>query len=402
VNIPAPVGGSEWFQRQAEERGLLPPAEDNLQYQAGRFLGPMAAAGVPRALEAAKNLGVNAVQDYMKSAIGSNPYRGQMGAVGSIEEKPRVLTLFSGGGSYEQALKGKVRPVGAVEFDPAIGGHYRNVHGEHVQVKDVREVDFTPFRGQVDIMHASPVCKRASAAKCAAGEQELDMDTAQATARALGEVEPAVFTLENVPQYQKFGAFKVITDKLDELGYNWDVVRYDAARLGAPSRRDRIMLRASKGQLPPAPGAAAPAAQADWFSAVEDLLPTMPRSNLANWQRQRLMAQGINPDALERPLLVGGGSGMKGTIPAAQQGGPAWTIKATAKELGGDRIVMPGGETYTLTPRAYARLLGLPDEYPLPDDARLAKTIVGNAMAPAMTREVMEPFLKMLAGKGVQ
>jgi site-specific DNA-cytosine methylase len=93
---------------------------------------------------------------------------------------------------------------------------------------------------------------------------------------------------------------------------------------------------------------------------------------------------------------------MKGTIPAAQQGGPAWTIKATAKELGGDRIVMPGGETYTLTPRAYARLLGLPDEYPLPDDARLAKTIVGNAMAPAMTREVMEPFLKMLAGKGVQ
>lgn len=81
VNIPAPVGGSEWFQRQAEERGLLPPAEDSLQYQAGRFLGPMAAAGVPRALEAAKNLGVNAVQEYLQAASGSNPYRGQLGAI---------------------------------------------------------------------------------------------------------------------------------------------------------------------------------------------------------------------------------------------------------------------------------------------------------------------------------
>lgn len=304
---------------------------------------------------------------------------------------PRLLSLFSGGGSYETALKGKVQPVGAIEYDPDIGAHYKAAHGSPVHVGDVRNVDFTPYRGKVDVLHASPVCKRASAAKCAAGEQELDMETAKATARALEEVQPRVFTLENVPQYQKFGAFKAITDKLSELGYNWDVVRYDAAQLGAPSRRDRIMLRASKEPLPPA--RAAQGVPKDWFGAIEDLLPGMPKSTLANWQRKRLAEQGVDLATLDRPLLVGGGSGLKGKIPHASSGSAGFTVKATPKEFGSDRVVMPDGTTYTLTPRAYARLLGLPDDYPLPDNPRLAKTIVGNAMAPAMTRHVVEPLL---------
>jgi DNA (cytosine-5)-methyltransferase 1 len=319
------------------------------------------------------------------------------GAIGSTGGKmPRLMTLFSGGGTYEQALKGKVNPVAAVEYDPDIGGHYKSVHGDHIKIDDVRNVDFKNLRGEVDILHASPVCKNYSGAKCGKGETPLDIMTAEATARALNDIEPRMFTLENVPQYQSKGkaALKIITDKLDELGYKWDITTYDAAEMGAPSRRDRIMLRASRETLPaPAPVVSK---QSNWLDAVKDLLPTMKKSQLAPWQRKRLAAQGVDIENLDRPLIVGGGSGFKGQIPYAYADEPSFPIKATARELGGDRIVMPDGTTYTLNSRAYARLLGLTDDYPLPNEKRLAKTIVGNGMAPAMTQHVVNPLLEML------
>jgi DNA (cytosine-5)-methyltransferase 1 len=309
---------------------------------------------------------------------------------------PRLMTLFSGGGTYEQALKGKVNPVAAVEYDPDIGAHYKSVHGDHMQIDDVRNVDFTKLRGEVDILHASPVCKNYSGAKCGAGETPLDLMTAQATARALNDIEPRMFTLENVPAYQSQGkeALKIITDKLDELGYNWDVVRHDAAELGAPSRRDRIMIRASKSELPPQ-GEVTPQ-KTGWLSAVEDLIPGMKKSALAPWQQQRLTNQGIDVSKLEQPMLVGGGSGYKGQIPYAMAEDPSFPIKSTVKEFGADRIVMPDGSVYSLNPQAYARLLGLPDDYPLPASGRLAKQIIGNGMAPAMTQHVVNPLLDIL------
>ena len=323
-----------------------------------------------------------------------------LGAIGSTEGKlPRLMTLFSGGGTYEQALKGKVTPVAAVEYDPDIGAHYKSVHGDHINIDDVRNVDFKNLRGEVDILHASPVCKNYSGAKCAKGETPLDIMTAEATARALHDIEPRLFTLENVPEYQSKGkeALKIITDKLDELGYKWDIAIHDAGVLGAPSRRGRIMLRASREDLPPRPEVTPQ--KADWFNAVQDLLSGMKQSKLAPWQTQRLAAAGVDVQNLDRPLIVGGGSGFRGQIPYAYAGEPSFTIKSTPNELGADRIVMPDGTTYTLNSRAYARLLGLPDEYPLPDQAKLAKIIVGNGMAPAMTQHVVDPLIEAMFKK---
>ena len=324
---------------------------------------------------------------------GGMPFGPKAGAGTVTTGLPRLMTLFSGGGTYEQALKGRVKPVAAVEFDPDIGAHYKSVHGGPIEIDDVRNIDFSKFRDQVDILHASPVCKNYSGAKCKKGETPLDIMTAEATARALNDIEPRVFTLENVPQYQSKGkeALKIITDKLDDLGYKWNIDVHDAATLGAPSRRERIMLRASREDLP-VPATVAPQ-QSDWLAAVEDLLPSMKKSQLAPWQRKRLAAQGVDIENLDRPLIVGGGSGFRGQIPYAYAGEPSFPIKATANEFGGDRIVMPDGTTYTLNPRAYARLLGLPDEYSLPNSGKLAKTIVGNGMAPAMTQHVVNPIL---------
>jgi site-specific DNA-cytosine methylase len=240
----------------------------------------------------------------------------------------------------------------------------------------------------VDYLHASPSCKNYSSANCKI-EDPIDLMTAEATARAIRDIRPPLFTLENVPAYQKREAFQRIADELSNQGYNWDVVQHNAADLGAPSSRNRMMVRASLGDLPPAqqywpkPG--------DWFPAIEDQLESMRPSQLAPWQLMRLAERGIDPTSLDTPLLVGGGSGFKGDIPLAFAGRPGITVLSSPVQT--DRVVLPGGDVRALNPRSYARLLGLSDSYPLPDDRNLAKIIVGNGMAPAMTREVVEPLL---------
>lgn len=311
------------------------------------------------------------------------------GLVGLAEKYlPRMMSIFSGGGTLEHGLEGLVKPVMAVEKDPDIARHYAKAHGENILNADVRDVDFKPMAGEVDYLHASPSCKNYSSANCKT-EDPIDLMTAEATARAIRDIRPPLFTLENVPAYQKRGAFQQIADELSNQGYNWDIVQHNAADLGAPSSRNRMMVRASLGDLPPAqqywpkPG--------DWFPAIEDQLESMRPSQLAPWQLRRLAERGIDPASLDTPLLVGGGSGFKGDIPLAFAGKPGITVLSSPVQT--DRVVLPGGDVRALNPRSYARLLGLSDSYPLPDDRNLAKIIVGNGMAPAMTREVVEPLL---------
>lgn len=312
---------------------------------------------------------------------------------GSIEPapgpKPRAVTLFSGGGLVEEGLRGIIDPVAAVEANQAIGAHYAKVHGPHVRVDDVRNVDLSDTAG-ADYLHASPVCKNASVAKNITpdGEQPLDVETARATAKAIDTVGPRVFTLENVERYAKFDAMKIITDALDRNGYTWDAKVYDAADYGAPTRRKRLLLRAVKdGPLPPPP---TPTGPRDWWGTVEDRAPALPDATVPDWMAARLDAAGVNWRNPDRPVIVMGGSVSK-SVPYAYAGGPAPTFKATPKER--HIIILPGGRAKTVTPRAIARMTGLPDTYALPESRELATTIIGNGVPPDLARSVFGPLL---------
>lgn len=308
-----------------------------------------------------------------------------------LSAAPRTMTLFSGGGLVEVGLRGLINPVSAVEANADIAGVYRKAHGDHVQVADVRGVDYKK-QGQIDYLHASPVCTRASKANVTAGgECDIDIETAQATAKAIVDLKPRVFTLENVADYEDFAAMKIITDALVSEGYTFDAQVYNAADYGAATNRKRLLLRAVKdGPLPPKP---APVAQGDWHERIADMIEDLPDdAGLAPWQRQRLAARGVNFERPERPMIVMGGSAGKSTVPFALAGQPAPTIKATSGEV--HRLVLPDGRVKRLNERALARITGLPDDYPLPESDRLARTIIGNGVPPDLTRAVFGPLLR--------
>jgi hypothetical protein len=184
----------------------------------------------------------------------------------SYSLRPKGLTYFSGVGMVEIGLKGTVEPTHAVEYSPAIAQAYRAAHGDHVRAEDIRDVDPADFEG-VQHFHASPVCKNFSLLKSAAkggGESNLDIESAEAVVRAIKKLQPRFVTIENVPGYRGTEASNMILDALSDNGYAYDEGVYNAHDYGAPTTRQRYLVRASKDArdlVPPEP-----VQGPDWYS----------------------------------------------------------------------------------------------------------------------------------------
>lgn len=230
-----------------------------------------------------------------------------------------LLSLFSGGGLADTgAAQAGFVPVGAVEYDEEIAAAYRANLGSHITCARVQDVAYRPFTG-VDALWASPSCVNASVANQDAGETEADREAAEAVCRALREARPRWFVLENVYGYRSFDSFRAICRELQSLGYQWSYQHVNAANFGVAQTRKRLILRAVLGgPVPPLTAThcrgggmeslfgAGLLPWVGWYAAVEDLIPTLPESRLADWQRKRL------PPELLETLLISGAATTRG------------------------------------------------------------------------------------------
>lgn len=214
----------------------------------------------------------------------------------------RCGTLFSGFGGVEARLKGRVQFVRAIEYDPKIAAVYRRNFGDHVMVKDVRDEDFSTW-GELDYGHASPVCKRASAANQWATETQEDVETAMAVCRFLRACRPRAFTLENVQQYATatgidgkpgFKAYRLICAELNQMGYLWNPEIINAADFGVPQTRKRLIVRAVRDRF--LPSLPPPVPWVGWYRALqaEQMIEVLPPSRFADWQIKRLAKSGLS------------------------------------------------------------------------------------------------------------
>ncbi|MHC5855078.1 DNA cytosine methyltransferase [Nostoc sp.] len=180
------------------------------------------------------------------------------------DDAPIAVILFAGGGGIEAGMvQAGIRPVIAVEFDPtkpelsrAIAKtHHRNFREYgcriiQLTVQEVARLGFLGFPRRPDYLHASPVCANFSQAHTAkagkGGETTDDLTAAIAVAEAIRQLQPRVFTLENVPRYQNSQSFSIILDALEQEGYlvNYSVV--NMADFGLPQARRRLVMVASR------------------------------------------------------------------------------------------------------------------------------------------------------------
>lgn len=164
-------------------------------------------------------------------------------------------TLFSGGELAGVGMRNAgIEHRWGIEIRDDVAQVARN-NGFNSITANILDVDPTTME-PVEVLHASPVCTRASSANQSAElndegtkESPLDIAMAEKTAQFIDVIQPRIFTLENVYAYRNFKSFKIILAALNRGGYMWDYDNLNSADFGVPQTRRRLILRAVKGAL---------------------------------------------------------------------------------------------------------------------------------------------------------
>lgn len=163
----------------------------------------------------------------------------------------RTAHLFAGagGGILADLILGHT-PVLAVEWEESCCNSLRDRSEEGwfpllwVHHGDVRDFDFTPWRGGVDCVVAGFPCQDISAAGPGGGLSGERSGLVSEVFRAIDELNPAYVFLENSPNIRTRGRREVIA-QLVARGYSWRDGKIAAADVGAPHKRERWFLLAT-------------------------------------------------------------------------------------------------------------------------------------------------------------
>ncbi len=154
-----------------------------------------------------------------------------------------ALDLFCGAGGLSVGLHAAgIRTVGAVEIDNDAGATYRNAFpSTEVLQEDIRQVDFKRWRG-VDLVAGGPPCEPFSTGGLRQGSDDA-RDFLPDFVRAVQEVQPRAFLMENVPGLAAFGEY--LHETLRPLMATYRISGphiVNAADYGVPQSRRRMII----------------------------------------------------------------------------------------------------------------------------------------------------------------
>jgi DNA (cytosine-5)-methyltransferase 1 len=367
-----------------------------------------------------------------------------------------LFEFFAGGGLARLGLDPNFRCVFANDIDPAKAAAYRRAFGD----REMREGDIwtlSPIElpGVAALAWASFPCQDVSLAGERRGlaaprsgafwgfhqliEQLVDANRA-----------PDVLALENVSGLLSShgGAdFSALVHALDDLGYRVGALEIDAA-LFTPQSRPRLFVIAARR----APAALIASGPAEPFHthALRNVVARMPDGLRKRWvwwrldtpaKRNTRLADVLDDDAgvawnsseqterlvsqmsaLQRARLdalresgrreVGAvfrririEHGERVQRAEARFDGVAGCLRTPAGGSSRQLLLFVEGDqvrSRLLTPREAARLMGAPEEYPLPESTTAALHLVGDAVCVPVVRWLSQRLLAPLAGESAQ
>jgi DNA-cytosine methyltransferase len=207
-----------------------------------------------------------------------------------------VISTFAGaGGSSTGYRMAGYRVLAAVEFVPAAGDSYEANMGPHTTLlrRDIRTVGADELlaaagvaAGELDVLDGSPPCEPFSSAgrrertwnsvREYSGQRQRTDDLFFEYARLVDGIRPRVFVAENVTGLTRGrarGYFKRILAALRDCGYRVQARVLDAAWLGVPQHRERVIFVGVRDDLDSDPAFPAPLRyQYSVRDAIGDLL----------------------------------------------------------------------------------------------------------------------------------
>ena len=163
----------------------------------------------------------------------------------------RSIDLFCGAGGLSKGLElAGWSCCAAVEIDfDSAETFRRNFPGAEVVLRDSREVDYTGWAGQVELVVGGPPCQPFSVAGLLRGKHD-DRDMIPEFIRAVRLVQPRGFLMENVPGLTAPRHRTYLLSALEALralGYTTAAQVLDAADYGVPQHRRRLFVVGLRG-----------------------------------------------------------------------------------------------------------------------------------------------------------
>jgi len=295
----------------------------------------------------------------------------------------RAIDLFAGAGGFSTgATMAGCSVVWAGNHWPAAVQVHADNHPETVHVcQDLHQADWPQVPAH-DLLLASPACQGHSRAR---GKDRPHHDAQRSTAWAVVSAaeyhRPAFVIVENVPEFTRWVLFPAWQAAMRAMGYAMAQHLIDAADHGVPQHRERMFLVLSRSTAPMVlrlperahvPAASIVDFDAGRWSAIHK--PGRAATTLARVAAGRsvhgdrfLTAYYGNEKggrSLQRPI---------GTITTRDR----WAI------VDGDRMRM-------LNVTECRRAMGFPNTYRLPQRAKDAMHMLGNAVCPPVARDIIE------------
>jgi DNA (cytosine-5)-methyltransferase 1 len=354
-------------------------------------------------------------------------------------EEIRTLDLFAGAGGltlgFERAGLG-FTPVQAVEIDEAAAETYARNFKCDVWNGPIEELQ--QF-ADADVIIGGPPCQGFSPL----GRDRDDVSRArlnelwQQYLRAVREVRPRAFLIENVPQFRKSAQFAQLvqlmkTDPvLQEYGFNDAIV--NAADYGVPQHRKRWVFIAVRGAedvpFPPVPTHGPEGSGLVPYntvrSVVEDLDPMPSRTDVVvderGMQDLHFRRKGIRPKSQERYEVIPAGGNRFDLARLRPDITPrCWLEKPTGTTDGMGRLWWdkPSGTIRTeffkpekgrflhpsahrpITHREAARLQSFPDDFTFEGNRSEIARQIGNAVPPQLGKALAEHLHSLLLLQG--
>ena len=312
--------------------------------------------------------------------------------------KLKLATLFSCGGGFDTgAIAAGYTPVFALDNDRKALASYAANFGNHAVCADIRGYDFEGI--DADHLHASPSCKAASTANPKSGETAFDTDCARAVSRAIAQINPQTFTLENVAPYRKFKSFQIILRELHSQGYQVIYRTLNSADYGVPQTRKRLIVLATKQGYPrfPEPTHSKPTQLktlfelpdwVTWYEAIADLVDSLKETDLAPWQQKQIEQSAFLPRIA---LIEKVGARSDRPIRTISNKFPVPTLKALGQDGHWEQWVIKNGvKVFQSDVRCLARWQSFPDWYKFPESRPVACSLIGNSVPPLLAQRIME------------
>ncbi|TAY17121.1 DNA cytosine methyltransferase [Rhizobium leguminosarum] len=321
----------------------------------------------------------------------------------------RVLELCAGGGGMAIGLeRAGFQPVGLIEIDKHAAATLRKNRPKWPVVEaDVRNVDFTQYRGKVDLLAGGVPCTPYSTIGERKGKWD-ENDLFPEAIRAVKEARPSAFIFENVEgllHAKHADHVAAVLQEFSKAGYETVIERINSRDYGVAQNRSRILLVGLRRDLsgsfrmPPK----FPEMAIDMGQALRDLMGANGWSGAGKWVRKmgettvddgagNLIRTGVLADTIRGYK----GSGHKGEKARWLRNGVAYA--PIAKSAPTDDEGRAEGFIPRLTNKMRARLQGFPDDWQFVGSIPSVADQIGNAVTPVVAQAVGLAMFTALRG----